>query len=38
MEIQTAAKLKEVLTLMEEGRPEEAQKIIAPLFEYDLAC
>ncbi|MCR4742710.1 MAG: hypothetical protein K5866_07590 [Treponema sp.] len=38
MEIQTAAKLKEVLTLMEAGRPEEAQKIIAPLFEYDLAC
>lgn len=38
MEIQTATKLQEALTYLEQGNPEEAQKIIAPLFEFEIGC
>ncbi|MCR4580840.1 MAG: hypothetical protein K5681_10900 [Treponema sp.] len=36
MEIQTEAKMKEVLNFLQQGNPFEAQKIISTLFESDL--
>ena len=36
MEIQTEAKMKDVLSFLKQGNPFEAQKIISTLFENDL--
>ena len=36
MEIQTEQKLKDVLNYLQQGKPQEAKKIINILFEYDL--
>lgn len=36
MEIQTEVKLREILKLLEQGNPEEAQKLICPLFVEDI--